>query len=93
MNKGEMYISQSSPPAVPTAYFEQFQRDFRLFLKCRSAELQLDGRMVVVMLGRRTKDHSDNSTTILWQVLDQAFAIMVSEVSAILNFVANFKTG
>ena len=31
INKGKMFISSTSPPAVLAAYLRQFQRDFRLF--------------------------------------------------------------
>lgn len=80
-----MYISNTSPPVVALAYFEQFQKEFSLFLRSRSEELHLGGRMVVAMLGRTTDDHSDKSTRVLWEVLDQSFAIMISQVSAILS--------
>ncbi|KAJ8498339.1 hypothetical protein OPV22_008891 [Ensete ventricosum] len=79
INKGNLYISNTSPPAVTLAYFEQFQKEFSIFLKSRSAELHLGGRMVVAMLGRTTDDHSDKSTRVLWEVLDQSFAIMISQ--------------
>ncbi|CAL9148871.1 probable methyltransferase TCM_000336 [Musa acuminata AAA Group] len=79
INKGKMYISNTSPPVVALAYFEQFQKEFSLFLKSRSQELHLGGRMVVAMLGRTTDDHSDKSTRVLWEVLDQSFAIMISQ--------------
>ncbi|CAD5191615.1 unnamed protein product [Musa acuminata subsp. malaccensis] len=79
INKGKMYISNTSPPVVALAYFEQFQKQFSLFLKSRSEELHLGGRMVVAMLGRTTDDHSDKSTRVLWEVLDQSFAIMISQ--------------
>ncbi|RRT54910.1 hypothetical protein B296_00031239 [Ensete ventricosum] len=81
INKGNLYISNTSPPAVTLAYFEQFQKEFSIFLKSRSAELHLGGRMVVAMLGRTTDDHSDKSTRVLWEVLDQSFAIMISQTS------------
>ncbi|XP_018677832.2 probable methyltransferase TCM_000336 [Musa acuminata AAA Group] len=79
INKGNMYISNTSPPAVSLAYFKQFQKDFSLFLKSRSVELHFEGRIVILMLGRRTEDHSDKSTTVLWELLDQSLAIMVSQ--------------
>ncbi|KAL6346394.1 hypothetical protein AAG906_033190 [Vitis piasezkii] len=42
-NKGNIYMASSSPPCVLKAYYEQFQSDFSLFLRCRSAELQEGG--------------------------------------------------
>ncbi|URE27453.1 SAM dependent carboxyl methyltransferase [Musa troglodytarum] len=79
INKGKIYISNTSHPAVPLAYLRQFQKDFSLFLKSRSAELRSGGRIVVLILGRRTDDHSDKSATVLWELLDQSLAIMVSQ--------------
>ncbi|KAA8547402.1 hypothetical protein F0562_003734 [Nyssa sinensis] len=38
-NKGNIYMASTSPPSVLKAYYEQFQRDFSVFLKCRSEEL------------------------------------------------------
>lgn len=84
INKGKIYISNTGHPAVPLAYLRQFQKDFSLFLKSRSAELRSGGRIVVLILGRRTDDHSDKSATVLWELLDQSLAIMVSQVSATL---------
>ncbi|XP_073108614.1 probable methyltransferase TCM_000336 [Elaeis guineensis] len=79
INKGKMYISHTSPPAVAIAYFNQFQKDFTCFLKSRSAELVCGGQMVLAMLGRKSQDHNDKSTTFLWEVLAQSFALMVSQ--------------
>jgi len=35
LNKGNVYITSDSPPSVYEAYFKQFQKDFKLFLKSR----------------------------------------------------------
>nr|CAD1823694.1 unnamed protein product [Ananas comosus var. bracteatus] len=64
---------------VATAYFAQFQKDFSLFLRSRSAEVVSGGRMVLAMLGRQTQDHADKRTSFLWELLAQSFAIMVSQ--------------
>ncbi|KAG6487261.1 probable methyltransferase TCM_000336 [Zingiber officinale] len=79
INKGKTYICSTSPPAVLSAYFNQFRKDFSVFLKSRSAELQFGGRIGIAMLGRESEDHSDRSTAILWDVLDQSFAILASQ--------------
>ncbi|KAJ4730592.1 S-adenosyl-L-methionine-dependent methyltransferase superfamily protein [Rhynchospora pubera] len=78
VNKGKMYISHTSPPEVAKAYYKQFQGDFSKFLKARSVEIVSGGRMVLAMLGRRTQDHSDPSTTLLWELLAQSFDLLVS---------------
>ncbi|GAU44831.1 hypothetical protein TSUD_327130 [Trifolium subterraneum] len=43
LNKGDIYISKTSPPSVYEAYFKQFERDFKYFLKSRFEELASDG--------------------------------------------------
>ncbi|XVE82579.1 hypothetical protein DITRI_Ditri16bG0017000 [Diplodiscus trichospermus] len=45
INKGNVYISETSPPRVSQAYMSQFQEDFSFFLKSRSEELVTGGRM------------------------------------------------
>ncbi|KAH7682782.1 SAM dependent carboxyl methyltransferase protein [Dioscorea alata] len=78
MNKGKAYISETSPPIVTTAYFKQFQMDFNLFLKSRSAELQSSGKMALLLLGRRIQGHQDMATNFFWNMLDKSFSILVS---------------
>ena len=36
----------TSPPNVLRAYYEQYQRDFSMFLKCHAKELVAGGGMV-----------------------------------------------
>ncbi|KAI3959081.1 hypothetical protein MKX01_023757, partial [Papaver californicum] len=55
-NKGNIYISKSSPPFITEAYLKQFMSDFKGFLKCRSEELVKGGKMVLTLLGRRNAD-------------------------------------
>lgn len=81
INKGKMYISSTSPVAVPMAYLRQFQRDFGLFLRSRAAEVVPGGRMVLAMLGRQTEGYFDRRTTFLWELLSESFAALVSQVS------------
>ncbi|XP_077253507.1 putative methyltransferase TCM_000336 [Tasmannia lanceolata] len=78
INKGKMYISETSPCKVIDAYFMQFQEDFMLFLKSRSEELVSEGRMVLILLGRRSRDHTDRASAFYWDLLAEAFAGMVS---------------
>ncbi|CAL4961878.1 unnamed protein product [Urochloa decumbens] len=79
INKGKMYISSTSPLAVPVAYHRQFQRDFGLFLRSRAAEVVAGGRMVLAMLGRQTDGYFDRRTTFLWELLSESFAALVSQ--------------
>lgn len=78
-NKGNIYIAKSSPPRVIRAYYEQFQRDFSMFLECRGQELVMGGRMVLTLLGRRSDDPSSKECCSIWELLAIALNQMVSE--------------
>ncbi|MCL7037356.1 hypothetical protein MKW94_004764 [Papaver nudicaule] len=52
INKGNVYMVESSPPSVVEAYLNQFERDFEFFLKCRSEEVVKGGPMVLTTSGR-----------------------------------------
>ncbi|XP_061376375.1 probable jasmonic acid carboxyl methyltransferase 2 [Gastrolobium bilobum] len=52
LNKGDIHITSTSPPSVYQAYLQQFERDFKLFLKSRSEELTPGGIMVLTLIGR-----------------------------------------
>ncbi|XXG77322.1 hypothetical protein AAC387_Pa08g1494 [Persea americana] len=79
LNKGHIYMAESSPPAVFKAYLEQFQRDFSLFLKFRSEEMICGGRMVLTLLGRNSEEPSSGDCCHLWELLAQALRGMVSQ--------------
>ncbi|XP_068345219.1 probable methyltransferase TCM_000336 [Pyrus communis] len=79
INKGSVYISESSPVGVSQAYLKQFQEDFTLFLKSRSEELAAGGRMVLILLGRSGPDHVDRGNCFFWQLVSQSIAILVSK--------------
>ncbi|PPS20053.1 hypothetical protein GOBAR_AA00506 [Gossypium barbadense] len=79
INKGNVYISESSPPSVSQAYYKQFQEDFSLFLKSRSEELVTGGRMVLILLGRIGQDHVDRGNSFFWEILSRSLAISVSQ--------------
>jgi hypothetical protein len=80
INEGHVYISQSSPPQVSQAYYKQFQQDFTVFLRSRSEELVVGGRMVLILLGRRAQDHVDRGNFFFWELLSRSFSKLVSEV-------------
>ncbi|KAK6929448.1 SAM dependent carboxyl methyltransferase [Dillenia turbinata] len=56
LNKGNIYISKTSPPIVSKTYLSQFQKDFSIFLSCRSKEMISEGRTVLILHGRRSVD-------------------------------------
>ncbi|KAK7390445.1 hypothetical protein VNO78_25750 [Psophocarpus tetragonolobus] len=75
LNKGNIYLTRTSLPAVYTAYLEQFQRDFKLLLKSRSEELKLEGSMVFSFIGRE----EDQEINYPWVVLGMVLNDMVLE--------------
>lgn len=79
LNKGNIYISKTSPSVVFKAYLDQFEEDFTIFLRCRSKELVPGGGMIIAAIGS-TK--SDNPKSI-WEILGRALNDMVLEVFAI----------
>ncbi|XP_041017316.1 probable methyltransferase TCM_000336 [Juglans microcarpa x Juglans regia] len=79
INKGNIYISESSPPLVSEAYFKQFQDDFNDFLCSRSQELVVGGRMVLILLGRESQDHVDRGNSFFWELLSRSLAELVSK--------------
>nr|GMD74767.1 salicylate carboxymethyltransferase-like [Ipomoea batatas] len=64
-NKGNICIAASSPPSVIEAYYEQFERDFSTFIKCRSEELVMGGRMILYFLGRKSESHNPSHDDVL----------------------------
>ncbi|CAO2178623.1 unnamed protein product [Urochloa humidicola] len=79
LNKGKMFISSTSPPAVAAAYRRQFQKDFSTFLKSRAAEVVPGGHMVLLMVCRETEEYTDVKTTLLWDLLSESLAALVSQ--------------
>ncbi|KAK8717578.1 hypothetical protein V6N13_044839 [Hibiscus sabdariffa] len=78
INKGNVYISESSPPGVSQAYYNQFREDFGLFLKSRSEELVTGGRMVLNLMGRIGQDHVDRGNSFFWEIFSRSLAVSVS---------------
>ncbi|XP_028784299.1 salicylate carboxymethyltransferase-like [Neltuma alba] len=78
-NKGNICMGRTSPYNVHKAYYNQFQRDFSLFLKCRARELVEGGRMVLTLQGRRSNAPSSNVCCYAWELLAQALNGMVLE--------------
>ncbi|KAI3726519.1 hypothetical protein L1987_66317 [Smallanthus sonchifolius] len=78
-NKGNIYMSTTSPPSVIKAYQEQFQMDFKTFLKCRAEEMVSGGRMVLTILGRQSDDPCSKECCYVWDLLAASLNEMVSE--------------
>ena len=80
LNKGNICIAKTSPPAVFKAYFDQFERDFTLFLKARAEELVSGGCMVLTTMGSINSD----DPLCIWEVVGLKLNDMVLEVSKYL---------
>lgn len=78
-NKGNIYMASTSPPKVLKAYYDQFQKDFSMFLKCRLAELVSGGRMVLTILGRKSSDPTSKDGCYIWELMAEALRDMVAE--------------
>ncbi|XP_007009070.2 PREDICTED: probable caffeine synthase 2 [Theobroma cacao] len=79
LNKGKIYMSKTSPPAVTKAYLSQFQEDFSSLLKFRSQELAPNGRVVLIFNGRQTADPTNKDTCYTWDLLAEALSYLVSQ--------------
>ncbi|KAJ6791218.1 salicylate carboxymethyltransferase-like [Iris pallida] len=80
VNKGNIYMSPASLPLVATLYFEQFQKDINMFLRSRSQELVVGGRMVFSIIGRMSHDsHEKINECPLLEALEKSLSILVSQ--------------
>ncbi|XP_060212784.1 S-adenosyl-L-methionine:benzoic acid/salicylic acid carboxyl methyltransferase 3-like isoform X2 [Lycium barbarum] len=85
-NNGNIYATNTSPPNLLKAYYEQYERDFVIFLKYRSDELVKGGRMVLTMAGRKNEERSFNEgSRYLLEPLVRALKDMVAEVNPGIN--------
>jgi len=83
LNEGNMYIWETTPPAVVALYRRQFQEDLSLFLRLRHRELVSGGQMVLTFLGRKNKDVLRGEVSYIWGLLGQALQSLVKEVCSV----------
>ncbi|XP_058773478.1 S-adenosyl-L-methionine:benzoic acid/salicylic acid carboxyl methyltransferase 3-like [Vicia villosa] len=76
-NKGNIYITNTSPSNVLEAYYEQFHIDFSLFLKCRAQEIVEGGFMILTLLGRENENLLSKGSSYGWELLSKAINDMV----------------
>lgn len=76
LNKGNIFIAKTSPPEVYKAYFDQFEKDFTLFLRSRSEEIVPGGGMLLTTMGSIQSDDPRN----IWEVIGTTLNDMVLEV-------------
>ncbi|XP_010263597.1 PREDICTED: jasmonate O-methyltransferase-like isoform X2 [Nelumbo nucifera] len=77
LNKGNIYISKTSPQSVLKAYAVQFHKDFTSFLNSRSQEIVPAGRMVISLFGRTGDDPTSPECCQQWDLLAQVFRDMI----------------
>lgn len=79
VNKGKIYIDNTSPTIVFESYLEQFSQDFSTFLKLRSNELVSEGRIVLTIMGRSNLQPQHGEMNHLWGSLAKALNSLVLE--------------
>ncbi|ERN06681.1 hypothetical protein AMTR_s00058p00202720 [Amborella trichopoda] len=79
LNKGNVYISETSPPGVRKAYLQQFQKDFSQFLKWRSHEVAPNGRMVLTYIGQRASENFEKDCEYVWLAFVRAIKNLISQ--------------
>ncbi|KAK2999931.1 hypothetical protein RJ639_023338 [Escallonia herrerae] len=78
-NKGNIYMSKTSPPDVFEAYLKQFQKDFTLFLRLRAEEIKPGGNVVLAFLARSLADPASNDCCCIWYPLVKSLFDMEAE--------------
>ncbi|XP_057751889.1 probable methyltransferase TCM_000168 isoform X5 [Arachis stenosperma] len=77
-NEENVHLTSTTPPAMHEAYLEQFQKDFKLFLKLRSQELVPKGGMVLTLIGR-DKSQKTHDIRTAWSLIGTTLNDMVLE--------------
>lgn len=77
-NKGKIFCHGSQ--AVGEAYFRQYQKDFNSFLRTRAEELVSGARMLLVLIGRTSRDPTEQGfIAFAWESLGSSLNDLVSE--------------
>ena len=76
MKKGNICLSKARPPGVFKAYFEQFEKDFTLFLRSRAEEIVPGGGMVLTILG----SIQSHNPCCIWELVGITLNDMVLQV-------------
>ncbi|KAJ0243920.1 hypothetical protein HA466_0199030 [Hirschfeldia incana] len=91
-NKMSVYITSSSPLTDQNAYLNQFQKDFKTFLRMRSEEMVSNGRMVLTLIGRKTLDDPlYRDCCHFWTLLSQSLQDLVLDGILSASKVSSFK--
>lgn len=82
LNKGNVCYTITSPPGVHDAYFDQFKKDFTMFLRMRSIEMVPRGHLFLTLQGKI--DENDGFDH--WVSIGMTLNDMVMEVGLSLLF-------
>jgi len=74
-------LASTSPSSVIKAYYEQYRKDFSIFLKCRALESVEGGSLILTFIGRKSEDPSSKECCYVWEVLAMGLNEMVLEVN------------
>ncbi|KAM6554829.1 hypothetical protein CsatB_015591 [Cannabis sativa] len=85
-NKGNIYISKTSPAVVFKSYLDQFQIDFTNFLRCRSEEMVSGGIMILTFIGSIESDSLNNIYEILGRTLNDMVKENIIEAKCLDNY-------
>ncbi|CAO2828112.1 unnamed protein product [Amaranthus hypochondriacus] len=79
MNKGDIYMSETSSKAVGNVYWTQFENDFTKFLKHRSEEVVPNGYMLITLLGRPNDSNFFTWRNVEHKIITQSLIALISE--------------
>ncbi|KAK6791941.1 hypothetical protein RDI58_011022 [Solanum bulbocastanum] len=79
-NKGNVYLTSTSPTSVYKVYYEQYERDFVTFLKYRLKDLMKNGCMVLTMLGRKNEDRFSQGCSYEWELLATTLKLLIAQL-------------
>ncbi|KAL4199124.1 hypothetical protein AMTRI_Chr03g49660 [Amborella trichopoda] len=77
-NRGKVYISETSTSCVAQSYSLQFQEDSSSFLSCRSKELLMGGRLLLIF-PKRDGVLNDKKGVFIWEALGEALQVVLNE--------------
>ncbi|XP_062080005.1 S-adenosyl-L-methionine:benzoic acid/salicylic acid carboxyl methyltransferase 1-like [Humulus lupulus] len=89
-NKGNIYITKTSPDVVVKTYLRQFEEDFTVFLRCRSEEMVIGGCMVLTMMGSAISNDPKHMLEIVGRVLNDLVSQVCGTITHLFSFVIYF---
>ncbi|AEE76570.1 S-adenosyl-L-methionine:salicylic acid carboxyl methyltransferase-like protein; floral nectary-specific protein-like [Arabidopsis thaliana] len=78
-NKKNVYLRSPCPPNLYESYWNQFKKDFSMFLRMRAEETMPSGRMALTLVGRKTLDPLSKECFKDWSLVSDSLLDLVSE--------------